>query len=464
MSKNTKTLLAFAGVTLISLAVYFILPPVFPEAARRVAAIFVFSALLWAFDIIPLHATSLMAVILLTFFLTKPGFEVFAKDGETVVKTMGKGDYKQFMALFGSPLIMLFLGGFFLAAALNKFRVDEIIAKNLLQLFGDKPYFILLGFILTTAFLSMWMSNTATTAMMLVMIRPILKQLEAGDKFKKALILGIPFGANIGGIGTPVGTPPNAVALGFLENQGFQIDFLRWMVMALPLAIFLLFVLSIVLIFVFPSKQKRLKLVMSDNVKMTSQSWLSAAISILTVVLWLTGKWHGIPSYLVALLAAGLFVSSGLLTKHDIQKIDWNVLILMWGGLALGKAMDVSQLTDVLISFPLFSMEGAIIIFLFAILALVLSTFMSNTATANLLIPIVLSIPGQDPMLMAITVALACSFAMALPISTPPNAMAFTDDDIKVSDMIVWGGLMSLIALGLLLVGFEYVIPMTMGL
>jgi sodium-dependent dicarboxylate transporter 2/3/5 len=310
----------------------------------------------------------------------------------------------------------------------------------------------------------MWMSNTATTAMMVAMIIPLLRQMDERDPFRTGLILSIPFAANIGGIATPVGTPPNAIAIGILADHGIHISFIDWMKMAFPLAIILVVVTSVVLYFLYPSNKSRITFVVPQERVFDHKAKLTVLIVILTVVLWLTSNFHKIPSSLVGLLAAGLFAAFGLLSKDDFKNIDWDVLILMWGGLALGVGMEISGLTQWVIGLPLFQQHGFVLVAVFCLLAVVFSTFMSNTATANLLIPVVMAIPGESPVLLATTVALSCSLAMALPVSTPPNAIAFATNMLHSRDMLKAGVVVSLISVALVLLGFKFVITRAFGL
>ena len=304
----------------------------------------------------------------------------------------------------------------------------------------------------------MWMSNTATTAMMLVMIAPLLHQIPNDDPFKKGLVLAIPFGANIGGVGTPVGTPPNAIAIGILADNNIFIDFLSWMIMAVPLAIIMLIIACAVLYFFFKPKQKEIKFDIHPQQKIRWKGKAVIIIAIFTIILWLTSGIHHIPEALVALIAAGLFFTLGLLEKEGIKHIDWDILVLMWGGLALGQAMEMSGFTQWIVESPIFLHHGLMLLTIFCVLGLTLSSFMSHTAAANLIIPISISIPGENPIYLSLTVALCCSFAMALPISTPPNAMAFSTEILHTKDMIITGTIISLLALILVILGSNYII------
>jgi solute carrier family 13 (sodium-dependent dicarboxylate transporter), member 2/3/5 len=439
-------LIAIIGAALL---VYWLVPESCPEAARRQASILVLAAGFWAFEIIPLYATSLMVVILEILLLGRPGGDL----------NMGPGGYTVFLEPFASPVIMLFLGGFILAAAMHKHRVDRVIARRLLRIFGTKPSVILFGFMLITAFFSMWLSNTATTAMLIAMIIPLLGDLDRDDPFRIALPLGIAFSANIGGIGTPVGTPPNAIALGVLAERGIYISFTEWMTFGIPTVIVLIFASHFILLSLNRPKHKSVELKIEQGRPLDSSGFLVAVITLFTILLWISSAWHGLPEAAIALCATAVITGFGLLDRSDLKHIEWDILVLMWGGLALGKGVEISGLADWVLSSPLFSQSGFWMLALFCVSALILSTFISNTASANLILPLTVSLPGVEPRQMAIMVAFSCSLAMALPISTPPNAVAFSTDTFSASDMRRAGLLISIISLLIVLLVFRFVVP-----
>ena len=448
-----RKIVTLLGILLFGAAAYFLAPASLGEAGRRVLFIFIIGASFWAAEIIPLFATSLLVVVLEIFLLCRPGIL------PVTVK------YQTFLAPFGDSVIILFLGGFVLAAALHKYGVDQLIARRILGLFGNRPLHLLLGIMATTALLSMWMSDTATTAMMIAMMAPVLQGIPAEDPFRKALILGIPFAALIGGMCTPVGTPPNAIAVGLLANQGHHILFLDWMKMAVPLGFILIFVAAAVLYLFFSPQQKAMTLAFPPPPALSGKGQLVIAIGCLTIGLWLTAQLTHIPVAVTALTATCLFTLTGLLTKEDIKRmISWDILILMWGGLSLGKGVELSGFADWIVGLPVFANKGFILAALFCLLAVALSAFMSNTATANLLIPIIIAMPGENPVLLAAAVALSCSLAMILPVSTPPNAIAFSLDMIESKDMVKSGLVIALVSLGIILLGFRFVIPRALGL
>jgi sodium-dependent dicarboxylate transporter 2/3/5 len=444
---------AFLVVALASLACFYA-PESMADPARRILFVFILACLFWAFEIIPLYATSLLVILLEIFLLCRPGGVL----GATPTY------YQEFLLPFGSPIIILFFGGFVLSVALHKYQIDQLVATRLLKVFGNKPYWIMLGFMLSTASLSMWMSSTATTAMMITMVLPLLKQLDPKDPFRTGLILAIPFAALIGGMGTPVGTPPNAIAIGILANKGIVVDFISWMKMAVPLAVFLLLGTSFLLYWMFPPQKKRIDFNLPSPPRLSKKAWGVIIIALTTIFLWLSSGIHGIPSAVIALMAATFLALTELLDREDFKSVNWDILILMWGGISLGKGMQISGLTDWVVSLPLFQQEGFMLVVVFCLLGVLLSTFMSNTATASLFIPIAVAIPGENSIILATTIALSCSLAMVLPVSTPANAIAFSTNMLKSRDMLKAGLVIALVAVSLIILGFDFFIKTAFGL
>jgi sodium-dependent dicarboxylate transporter 2/3/5 len=401
------------------------------------AFVFTLAALFWALEVIPLFATSLLVILLQSLLLA-----------ETI-------PYTHFLIPLSNPVIVLFLGGFVLAKAFQKYKIDHWIVSDLLHFFGHKSYFVLLGFMVATAFLGMWISNTATTALMLPMIFPLLHHLNSKDSFKKALVLAIPFAARIGGITTPVGTPTNAIAIGLLQESGISIHFLTWTLVTFPLAVILLLSTSFILYRLFPPHEKVLTYTIEKPSMLDSKSKIVIGIGLLTAFLWLSAQWSHIPEAVTALLCISLLTGFKLVNTDDIKKIDWDILLLMWGGLALGEGMIKSGLASWVTSLPILPQSEWQIYLLVCLTSVFLSTFISNTATVNLLIPIALSIPVGDQALLAAIVALGASFDIALPTATPPMAMAYGTREISIKDMLKAGIIFAVLANGLLLLGAE---------
>ncbi|MFT7197761.1 MAG: sodium-dependent dicarboxylate transporter 2/3/5, partial [Marinoscillum sp.] len=225
---------------------------------QRIIAIFFMAALFWILEPIPIYATSLLIIFLELVMVSNKGLIFLIKpSGTDAIGTLV--DYKALIGTFASPIIILFLGGFFLAMAATKYRLDQNLAKVLLKPFGQNPKWVMLGLMLITATFSMFMSNTAATAMMLAILAPVTAVFLDDDKGKIAFLLAIPFAANIGGIGTPIGTPPNAIALKYLTGSNY-ISFGEWMAMAIPFVIVLLIIIWILLLFLYPIKTDKIKL------------------------------------------------------------------------------------------------------------------------------------------------------------------------------------------------------------
>lgn len=412
------------------------------------AGIFTLAALLWATEALPLFATSLLIIGLEIILLSNPGnWAGIGFEGSD------NPSYRLFLAPLADPVIILFLGGFLMAKSALKEGVDSMLADVVLRLFKGKPSLILLGLMVFTALFSMFMSNTATTAMMITLVIPMLSELPAHDKLRKALVLSIPFAANIGGLGTPIASPPNAVASGYLANAGYDISFLNWMAIAAPFMIILLFITWILIQLFFRSETKKIN-IQYEARALTSRGVLVMCIFTVTVGLWLTDTWHGLPASVVALVPAIALTTTGLLGRKDYNSLEWHILTLIAGGIALGAGMSMTGLDSILIN--LLPLEGTLVVGSLLVLTVLLSTFMSNTAAANLLLPIGISFAisaanlGLTPIHAGLSIAMASSLAMALPVSTPPNAIAYAHGILETKDIAFIGILVG--AIGLLLI------------
>lgn len=446
---NWKAGLKLFILLALSFGSYFLPIPGLTEGSRICLMIFVGAAGFWVTEIIPPFATAIMVIVLSIYLLGMPGgpLQLDSSSLET--------SYRIFLNPIASPTLVLFFGGFILAMAASKHGFDIRLAKAFLKPFGTKPKYVLLGIILITALFSMFMSNTATTAMMVAIITPLFKHFEGRDPFKKALVLAVPFAANVGGIGTIIGTPPNAVAASVLGELGHPITFFKWMVMGVPLAIVLIFLLWIILIKVFKPREDHFEILLPEGLDIT---WdlVVVVITFVTVVgLWLTQPLHGLPSGVVALIPIMVFSMLGIINREDLKRLEWDILILIAGGMTLGVAMKYSGLSDVLVGLITSSgLPGIILIILFIVFSVAISNFMSNTSAANLMIPIVTSLAFISPTIGAVAVAFACSLAMSLPISTPPNAIAFSTHEIMTKDMIKYGSIVSLIGIIIVISAF----------
>lgn len=447
-----RTFILGALTLIAALAAYLFLPESCPEAARRCAAIFVIAAGFWAFEILPVYVTSLLIVLLLCLSLAKPGG----------ILEMDSQGYAVFLAPFSSPVLMLFFGGFILAEALKKNGADRFLAARFLTRFSSRPNTFVFAVMGCTAFLSMWLSNTAATVIMLGILQQVFSDRNVSSSLRKGLLLAVPFSANIGGIGTPIGTPPNAMAMGFLSDYSVFIDFVRWMILCVPLMIILLLFVMLVMYFRYLRGIEKEPLRIQTAITLERQGTETLIIAGLTIVLWVTSPFHGIPEPLTALLSVGALMVMGLIDRDSIKRINWDVLILMWGGLALGVGIEITGLGHWVIDTFFSSWQGLGAVLLFATFAWFLSLFISNTATAALIIPIALEAAPEHRTLMGITIALMCSTAMIFPVSTPPNAIAYGTGLLDHREMIKVGTLITVGGYLIIVLGFWWMIPVVL--
>ena len=423
---------------------------------QRVIAIFILATLFWVLEPIPIFATSMLIITLELLLISDSSLFFLRSLSEE--PTFGiLISYKEIMATLASPIIILFLGGFFLAMAATKYRLDVNLARVLLKPFGSNPKTVLAGLMITTALFSMFMSNTATTAMMLAILAPVLTVFDLKDPARIAFILGIPFAANIGGIGTPIGTPPNAVAMKYLTGD-LTITFSSWMAFALPYVVIMLIICWFLLLLFYKPLSSKMELDIKSHFMRSPRALIVYFTFAVTVLLWILTDLHKLNSYVVAMIPVAVFLVSGILTAEDIKKLNWDVLWLIAGGIALGLAMEKTGLSKNLIaSIPFDTFNPLLIVFIATLTAALMATFMSNTATANLLLPVMAAlgmnldslIPLGGGKMIILAVTLSCSIAMSLPVSTPPNAMAYASGQIKTGHMLKAGLIVGLIALAL---------------
>jgi len=494
-------------------------------AGHIALSVFLLAAVLWIFEPIPIHATSLLIILLQAFFLSSQGVlysqgslpgelpvhvsgntwsvPVSALDGNRLYLKTGPRTYQaitvevvrvgeraivrsgellpgqeivstsrhkfigytpvpftNFIGTLANPIIILFLAGFMLASGAVKYNLDKNLTGLLLKPFGSKPSHLVLGLMVITAALSAFMSNTATTAMMMTVAMPIAMQVGKNDKLRIWLVLSIPVAANIGGLATPIGTPPNAIVLAALHGQGIEITFGQWVALMLPVVILLILFAWAVIGKFFPPAVKSLTLGMESNFDKSPKAMLLYSVFVITVLLWITEALHGIPNAIVALMPIAGLTMSGVLATDDIRKLPWEVLWLVAGGIALGISMENTGLASWVVGgldwavFP----ELALILG-FGLVAYLISIFLSNTVAATLVIPLAVSLAvsngagdGFSLVLSALMIGAACSLSMVLPISTPPNAIARSTGLVQTSDMAKAGLVVGLVGLMVALV------------
>lgn len=423
---------------------------------RRIIAIFAFATTMWLTEAISPWATSVSLIGLLLLTTSDNAFHFF-REGIGKEELLG---HEEIMATFADPIIILFLGGFILAIAATKSGLDVLLARTLLKPFGTKSENVLLGFILITGVFSMFVSNTATAAMMLTFLTPVFKALPPEGKGRVALTLAIPIAANIGGMGTPIGTPPNAIALKYLNDPNglnLGLGFGEWMGFMMPLTIVLLFIGWFFLKKFFPFKKKNIHLVIEGDVKHNWRTVVVSATFIVTVLLWMLDRVTGVGANTVAMVPIAVFAFTGVVKARDLQDINWSVIWMVAGGFALGLALNESGLAEnVIKSIPFGNWSPIAILLISGVICYVLSNFISNTATAALLVPILAVVcKGMGPVLdsiggtptVLIGIAVSASVAMSLPISTPPNAIAHSTGLVHHNEMMKIGLTMGIVGM-----------------
>lgn len=445
---------------------------------QRVIAIFILAALLWITEPIPIWTTSVFVMVLMLLTVSTSCFAPlsgeFTAEGKLVTYE-NLIPFKSIMSAFADPVVMLFLGGFVLAIAAGKIGLDGQLAKMLLRPFGRDPKKVMLGFLVVTGLFSMFMSNTATAAMMLAIMAPVFKSMQnedgTVDRGVVGLAMAIPIGANIGGMGTPIGTPPNGVAIKYLTSQdylGLNIGFFDWMIVMVPLVLIIFAFAWFLLTRMYPFSTKEITLKIDNEAFANADPREKKIICItfaVTIILWVTDKLTGINANVVALVPFAALSVTGVFKKSDLSLIDWDVLWLVAGGFALGIGLEKTGLAKHMVeSIPFGEWSPIVVMVGSGLLCLLMSTFMSNSASAALLLPIMYTV-GQGMDLgafggvctMLLGVALSASLAMALPISTPPNALAYSTGTIKQKDMATVGiivGMFGFVLAFIVLIGF----------
>ncbi|KPL61589.1 SLC13 family permease [Rossellomorea vietnamensis] len=464
------------GPLLFFLIILFFSPEGLSKEAVAVLAGTVWIATWWITEAIPIPATSLLPIILFP-----------------VTGALQSGDVT---SAYGDGTIFLFMGGFIIAIAMEKWNLHKRIAMNIILLIGTSTERIVLGFMLATGFLSMWISNTATAMMMLPIGTAVVYQVneslqKEGAKrtghFSKVIMLGIAYSASIGGLGTLIGTPPNTIFAAVIKQlYGIDFSFAKWMLFGVPLAAILLMVTWWYLIKVaFPLKIKELPggraIVEKENRSLGRISFeekLVLTVFVATALCWITRSFllnEWIPSLddtIIAITGAlVLFLLPGrkesrLLTWDDAKKLPWGILLLFGGGLAIAKGFKETGLAE-WIGKQLTVLDGiSFIIILVAVTAFVifLTEITSNTATATMMFPIMAALAAAldvHPYSLMVAAGLAASCAFMLPVATPPNAVVFGSGYIKMGDMVkagVWLNLISIVFITLLIYFFMPVV------
>ena len=426
-----------------------------PYKADIALALLLVVAGLWLTELIPLSAAALLIPVVAV---------VTGITGETAV-----------LAPFSHPIIMLFLAGFLMAQAMKQTGLDRWLALTILSRSSLKPAFLMLTMMGLTAFLSMWMSNTASVALVLPIVLAVSERMpeEIGrTAFRRALVLSVAYAASIGGIGSAIGTPANMLALTFLNQYtDSSLSFTDWFRYGLPLVILMLPIIWLYLLFAFGVQLRQVGTAVSHDLyrrelgqlgPLTPAQRRLLLIFMLVVSLWLTEAWHGLPTTIVALAGALILFWDGVINQQSLNQINWDALLTFGGGLAIGAILVSTGVSDwiALQLAGLASYPPLLVVFLVAALTLITGAFISNTACAAMLIPLAIPLAQflrLDPRLLVMVIAIGSSIDFALVVGTPPTMMAYATGLFSVKEIFRRGIILDLIGLLLLSFGVTWV-------
>jgi sodium-dependent dicarboxylate transporter 2/3/5 len=481
MSQTNKYRISLLSGIVLSLAAYLFNPFGLDSTANKAVAVAVLMITWWISEALPMPAVALIPLVLLP-LLNISSMEEIAK-------------------AYSNPVIFLFMGGFMIGLAIEKWNLHKRIALRIVQKTGTSGNRIILGFIIATAFLSMWLSNTATTMMMFPIALSVIAVMKDHQQegtslpnFSLALMLVVAYASNIGGISTIIGTPPNVAFVAFIEKKyNYDIQFVDWLLLCTPIAVLLLIALYVVLVkWMFPSRisnSTEANRYINDEIKALGKMSVSEkrvlVIFIGTALLWITKDllnqlgWFKLNDSMIALIGA-LFLfatpagnqtdnkTSMLLTWSDTSKMAWGILLLFGGGIALANSLEqvgvMAQVGKWLAGFS--NMHGLLLVLLIVVICIFLSEVMSNVAQVIVLAPVLASLADAlqlDPLLLGIPMTLAASAASMMPMGTPPNAIVFSSGHIKLKDMMKVGLVMNIVSIILITLFCWYVLPVVMA-
>lgn len=412
---NTST---FIGNLVVALVItYFFRQLGYGDAVDFVFLLAILAVGLWVTEAIPPFAVGILIVTMLVF-----GFGTdYLFDESTSVDI--------YVGTWTSNVVWLLLGGFFLAEGMKEAELDRYLFRLAVRRFGDSPERLLMGLMFVTAFASMVMSNTATTAMMISSIMPLIRVLGARSNYAIALLTGIPAAATVGGIGTIIGSTPNAIAVGALQERGIQVTFVDWMLVGMPTALLLVY-----LFYRYLSRTLRIADTELDIAQIPASTRSvspevrrSVVVTLIaTIALWVTEPLHGIPVAATSALPILLLTLTQVINSDKVRTLPWDTLMLVAGGLALGIALvEVGLAAIVMEQINRLPVPVVAVAFLFSLIGVLLSNVMSNTAAAAILMPLAVTLPMPFGVAVPVIVAISCSCALLLPVSTPSNAVAY---------------------------------------
>lgn len=430
---NIKTRVGiFFFSLLVSLGItYFFTPEVFTDAQTYTLFILIFSVLLWATEAIPPFAVGIMII----------GFLVYTMgnmEGATISP-------KEISDTWSDSVIWIFLGGFFLSEGMRKTNLDLSLFKKTISLFGANPNMLILGIIIVTSVLSLIISNTATAAMILASVMPLIDREGKDSNMSKAILISIPVAATFAGMMSMVSTPPNLIVVNVLKSKGFEVSFTQWFVLGFVPALILLIGFWFAVVKKYTSKVTELDVsFVNETIHLTKslrlQRMIVVVVLIVTVMLWMFGNRLNIPTAGAAMIPIMFLPMLGIISAEDVRKLPWDTLMLVAGGLALGMAIK-----ELLAPYYSQFLEGiefnvVVVIIIFAIVTVLFSNIMSSTATATIVINIAaIVLPPEQILPVGLVIGLCSSCGLFLPVSTPPNAIVFGTGMLKQKDFRLGG-------------------------
>lgn len=478
-SQYIKRLALVLGPLFFILILSFFHPEGLSKAANAVLASTAWIATWWVFEVVPIAVTAMLPIIL------------FPLTGAMPLSTT--------TAAFGHKYVFLYIGGFTLAIAIEKWNLHKRIALNVINLIGTSVKNIILGFMVATAFLSMWISNTATAVMMLPIGMAIITQLKDNPDtienentiFGKALMLAIAYSASIGGVATLIGTPPNLIFAGILEEQyHIEMTFSKWIIFGLPISIILLIICWLYLTKIafrfkqneFPGGKTEIKRQLNALGNISYEEKVVLIIFVSTAFLWITRSFllkdliPGIDDTIIAMISATVLflipskdkTSSTIIDWKSAVKLPWGILLLFGGGLAIAEGFKVSGLANWIGLQTTLIEHLSLFILLLVLVAAVnfLTEITSNLATTAMLLPIIAPIAlaiDVHPFTLMVGITVAASCAFMLPVATPPNAIVFGSGYLKIPDMVRSGIWLNIISIVLIAVTTYFLLPLLWG-
>lgn len=437
---KTRVGIFFFSFALSVAGAYFLSPDEFTQAQTYTLFALFFAILLWATEAIPPFAVGIFIIGFLTYTMRNV-------DGATISPEVISNTWSD-------SVIWIFLGGFFLSEGMRKTNLDLSLFRFSVSLFGNRPKYLLMGIIVVTSLLSLIISNTATAAMILASVMPLLDSEGKKSPLTKAILISIPVAATFAGMASLISSPPNLIVVDALKSKGFEISFNDWLILGLPPALLLLsgFWYTVNKMYLKDNREVDLSFLdvqIIKSPKLRLQRLFVITILIATVFFWMVGhEWH-IPTAIAALLPIMFLPMLGVITAEDVRKLPWDTLMLVAGGLALGIAIKELLAPHFSTYLADIQVHKVLMMMIFGLITIVFSNIMSSTATATIVINIAaVVLPAEQILPVALTVGLCASCGLFLPVSTPPNAIVFGTGLIKQSDFNlggVFGGVLGLI-------------------